>query len=201
MRIGARTSFWRHWLTNFVIRLPPIRNALEVMKRAEGNSTLIEQARNMMERQLGHMVRLVDDLLDLSRITRGKVHIRQERVELEAALRNAVETARPFIEGQAHELTITLPPQPIHLDVDQTRLSQIISNLPTTQPSIRRRAVISGSLPSSSKAKSSCPCGTPASASPPSICRTFSRCFHKRLRRSNGRMVAWASGLRGARVG
>jgi signal transduction histidine kinase/CheY-like chemotaxis protein len=109
--------------------LAPIRNALELMKRADGDANLTEQARILMERQVGQMVRLVDDLLDLNRISRGKVELRKERLELGTQVRNAVEVSRPMMEAQSHELTVTLPPEPIFLDADPTRLSQIISNL------------------------------------------------------------------------
>ena len=83
----------------------------------------------MMERQVGQMVRLIDDLLDLSRIRQGKVELRKERVELGAAVNNAVETSRPLIETRGHHLTITVPPDPIYVDADLTRLSQVFTNL------------------------------------------------------------------------
>src|SRR5215468_8899703 len=82
--------------------LAPIRNALELLRRGSGDATLIEEARSMMGRQVGQMVRLVDDLLDISRITRGKLQLRKERVELAAAIQSAVEAARPAIDTQAH---------------------------------------------------------------------------------------------------
>jgi PAS domain S-box-containing protein len=111
--------------------LAPLRNAVELLRRAGGDAALLEKARSMMERQVGQMVRLVDDLLDISRITRGKIQLRKERVELAAVVRSAVEAARPLIEAQAHELTVTLPPQPLYLDADPTRLAQVFSNLLT----------------------------------------------------------------------
>jgi two-component system, sensor histidine kinase len=83
--------------------LAPLRNAVELLRRAGGDAGLMEQARTMMERQLGQMVRLVDDLLDLSRIAAGKLRLRRERVGLEAVLRSAVEAARPLVEAQAHD--------------------------------------------------------------------------------------------------
>src|SRR5262249_54111173 len=98
---------------------------------AEGQADVREQARGMMERQLGVMVRLIDDLLDISRITRGKLHLRKERVELAAVVRSAVEAARPSVEAQAHELTVTLPAQPVYLGADPVRLAQVYSNLLT----------------------------------------------------------------------
>jgi CheY-like chemotaxis protein len=83
----------------------------------------------MMERQVGQMVRLIDDLLDISRITRGRLQLRKERIELAAAVRNAVETSRPLVEESSHDLAVSLPPEPIHLDADPTRLAQVFSNL------------------------------------------------------------------------
>src|SRR5258707_1928732 len=75
------------------------------------------------------MVRLVDDLLDVSRITKGKIELRKERLELAAVVGSAVETSRPLIESAGHELTVTLLPEPIPLDADLTRLAQVFSNL------------------------------------------------------------------------
>jgi CheY-like chemotaxis protein/two-component sensor histidine kinase len=75
------------------------------------------------------MVRLIDDLLDMSRISQGKVRLRKERVELKAVVRSALEAVQPLIEAQAHQMTVTLPPESICLDADATRLAQVISNL------------------------------------------------------------------------
>jgi CheY-like chemotaxis protein len=85
----------------------------------------------MMERQLGHMVRLVDDLLDVSRISLNKMELRRSRVLLANVVANAVETARPAIEGAGHHLEVSLPPEPIPLEADLTRLAQVLSNLLT----------------------------------------------------------------------
>jgi CheY-like chemotaxis protein len=82
-----------------------------------------------MERQLQQMVRLVDDLLDVSRISRNKLELRKEWVELAAVVQRAVETSRPLIEAAAHQLTVSLPPEPILLDADPVRLAQAFSNL------------------------------------------------------------------------
>ncbi|HJU72215.1 MAG TPA: ATP-binding protein [Gemmatimonadaceae bacterium] len=109
--------------------LAPIRNSLHIMRLAEGNEGANDQARRMMERQLGQMVRLIDDLLDVSRITRGKLQLRKERVELSGIVNTAVETTRPVIEAGGHALTITLPPQPVYLDADPMRLAQVLANL------------------------------------------------------------------------
>jgi PAS domain S-box-containing protein len=109
--------------------LAPLRNGLELLRRADGDGQRIAEARTVMERQLEQLVHLVDDLLDVSRITRGKVQLRKERVNLADAVRGAVETTRPLIEASAHKLTVTLPAEPLYLDADRTRLAQVFSNL------------------------------------------------------------------------
>jgi PAS domain S-box-containing protein len=109
--------------------LAPIRNGLQIMRLSNGERESVEKARTMMERQLGQMVHLVDDLLDLSRISRGKIELRKERVELARVVQQAVETSRPLIEASGHDLTITVPPGPVYVDADVTRLAQVFSNL------------------------------------------------------------------------
>ena len=109
--------------------LAPLRNGLQLMKLAGGQAATVEQARSMMERQLTQMVRLVDDLMDVSRISRGTVELKRERVELAAVVNSAVETSRPLVEQLGHELTVTLPDQPVVVDADPTRLAQVFLNL------------------------------------------------------------------------
>lgn len=109
--------------------LAPLKNALELMKAADGDREQIDQARSAMERQVGQMVRLVDDLLDVSRISRDKLVLRSERVELAEVLRHALETCRPLVESAGHELSVTLPSEPIYLDADAARLAQVFGNL------------------------------------------------------------------------
>ncbi|AMV17383.1 PAS domain-containing protein [Planctomyces sp. SH-PL14] len=109
--------------------LAPIRNGLEVMRLSNGDREMVEKARGMMERQLSQMVHLVDDLLDLSRVSRGKIELRRERIDLARAVQQAVETSRPQIETNGHHLTISLPPGPVYVDADITRLAQVFSNL------------------------------------------------------------------------
>ncbi len=109
--------------------LAPIRNGLQVMRLAAGDPDAVSKSRDIMERQLGHMVRLIDDLLDVSRISRNKMELRRSRVLLLDVVAAAVETARPVIEAAGHELTVTLPPEPVYLDADLTRLAQVFSNL------------------------------------------------------------------------
>ena len=109
--------------------LATIRNGLQVMHMANGNRDTVELARSMMDRQFAQFVRLVDDLMDVSRISRGKIELRKERVELAAVVHSAVETSRPLIEQMGHELTVSLPEFPVILDADLTRLAQVFLNL------------------------------------------------------------------------
>jgi CheY-like chemotaxis protein len=82
-----------------------------------------------MDRQLSHMVRLIDDLLDVSRISQRKMELRRSRVRLADVISSAVETTRPALEAAGHKLTVSLPPEPVHLDADLTRLAQVFGNL------------------------------------------------------------------------
>ncbi len=109
--------------------LAPIRNGLQLIRLAGKNPALLDQARTMMERQVQQLIRLVDDLLDVSRITRNKLELRKEWVELSAVVKSAVETSRPLIDAAQHQLTITLPAEPVLLDADPVRLAQAFSNL------------------------------------------------------------------------
>lgn len=109
--------------------LAPMSNMLEVLKRADGNSEILKQAHETIERQLGQMVRLVDDLLDLNRVTHDRLELRRSEVELSSVLQQAVEVALPLIDSAGHKLTIDLPEEPINLNADGTRLAQVFGNL------------------------------------------------------------------------
>jgi PAS domain S-box-containing protein len=109
--------------------LAPLRNGLQVIRLAGTDTSAVAQAREMMDRQLGHMVRLIDDLLDISRVSQNKMELRRSRVLLKDVISSAVETARPAIEEAGHEFTISPPPEPVYLDADLTRLAQVFSNL------------------------------------------------------------------------
>ncbi len=109
--------------------LAPIRNGLQVMRFGASDPDSMRQASTMMERQLGHMVRLIDDLLDVSRISRNKMELRKERVTLSDVVTSAVETARPLIDAGGHSFSVSLPHSPILLDADLTRLAQVFGNL------------------------------------------------------------------------
>jgi two-component system CheB/CheR fusion protein len=131
--------------------LAPILVSLEVLRRAKGvegsypqpgqgraeesSATThdlndrMDHALDVLQRQVGQMVRLVDDLLDAGRISRGKIDLRREQVELSSVVYHVVEAVRPISEGRDQELTVTLPSEPVYLDADPTRLAQIVGNL------------------------------------------------------------------------
>ena len=111
--------------------LAPLRNGLQVLRLATTDAGAAARARDMMDRQLTHMVRLIDDLLDVSRISRNKLTLRRERLKLSDVVSAAVETARPAIEASGHELAVLHPREPVELDADLTRLAQVLSNLLT----------------------------------------------------------------------
>ena len=109
--------------------LAPIRNAVQSLGTAGLPEAGVRTARDVIARQVTVMVRLVDDLLDVSRISRNKLDIRKQRVELATVVESAVESCRPLIEQSGHELTVSVPPQPLHLDADLVRLAQVFINL------------------------------------------------------------------------
>ena len=110
--------------------LAPIRNALFLMKlRGTKDPGDVERLRGMMDRQITHIARLVDDLLDVSRITRGKFELRTEPVDLREIVINAVEGVRPFLDERTHLLEVIMPPEPVRLDADPVRLEQVFANL------------------------------------------------------------------------
>ena len=109
--------------------LAPIRNALHIMKHAGNAGPVVEQVRDVAERQVRHMARLLDDLLDVARISRGRIDLRRETVAVASILRQAVEAVRPLIEERRHELTVAPPAEPLWVDADPTRLEQVLTNL------------------------------------------------------------------------
>ncbi len=109
--------------------LAPIRHVLQIMRMSGGQGQLLHSAFEIMERQIGHMVRMVDDLLDVSRISRGRIELRVEDLDLASVIQQAVEVATPHIANMTHKLSVTLPPTPIHTRGDSTRLAQAVSNL------------------------------------------------------------------------
>jgi signal transduction histidine kinase/CheY-like chemotaxis protein len=109
--------------------LAPMRNALEVLRARGFADAVAERMAEVMERQLRHMVRLVDDLLDVSRITRGRIELRRERLDLREAAARAAEAAGPLLESRRHELRVVAPAQPLFVHADPTRIEQVIGNL------------------------------------------------------------------------
>jgi two-component system, sensor histidine kinase len=109
--------------------LAPLSNGLTLLRLAGNDPAIAKNARDIMERQLAQMVRLVDDLIDVSRISTGRLAVKKERVELQAVVRNAVEIVASFIEKRGHTLQIELPAQPVWINADPTRLAQVFSNL------------------------------------------------------------------------
>lgn len=109
--------------------LAPMRNAVELMELAPENAELLATARGMMARQIAHMVRLIDDLLDVSRVTRGLVELRRSQVRLATIMTEAVETSRPLIDKFEHTLKVVTPSSDLLVTADQTRLVQVFTNL------------------------------------------------------------------------
>lgn len=109
--------------------LAPIRNAVEVLRLKGPAIPELHWARDVIDRQTQAMARLIDDLMDLSRINQGKIELRREQVELKKIVQSAVETSRPLTEEMSHALTVTLPPDPVIVDVDLTRMAQVFMNL------------------------------------------------------------------------
>ncbi|HET6599294.1 MAG TPA: ATP-binding protein, partial [Burkholderiaceae bacterium] len=114
--------------------LAPIRNALEIVRPVVDGAAVhrpdaVHAAMGMLDRQVGQLVRLVDDLLDTNRISRGRIELRRERVDVARLVADVVESARPVCESRGHELTATWPPEPIHLNADPVRMEQIVGNL------------------------------------------------------------------------
>ncbi|MCW0386883.1 Sensor histidine kinase RcsC [Xanthomonas sacchari] len=111
--------------------LAPLRNMLEVLKRSHGNEALSRKAQEVMERQVRHLMRLVDDLLDVNRIKQGKLELRREPLLLAEVIQQAVEVCRPALDQQRHRLRVVLPEAPLPLQGDPIRLTQVFGNLLT----------------------------------------------------------------------
>lgn len=109
--------------------LAPLSNGLHLMRMASAKPDLLEKTRRMMERQIQHMVHLVDDLLDVARISTGKVELRRQRMDLKDVVATAVETSASLVDAGGHKLTVEVPPVPLPMDADPTRLAQVVSNL------------------------------------------------------------------------
>ncbi|WP_051299901.1 PAS domain-containing protein [Methylobacter luteus] len=109
--------------------LAPISNAVQIMKRPNLDETRLAWCRDVIGRQVEHLVRLVDDLLDVSRISRGKIELKKEPLAVSTIVQRAVETSQPLIDVSRHEFSVHLPPEPVYVEGDLVRLSQVVSNL------------------------------------------------------------------------
>ncbi len=108
--------------------LAPLRHGLDILRKNPDSAEAVE-IRQMMDRQLVHLVHLIDDLLDVSRVSQGKIELRKERIQAVDVVRSALESSRPLIDSARHSLTVDVPPEPIWLDGDLTRLAQVVGNL------------------------------------------------------------------------
>jgi PAS domain S-box-containing protein len=120
--------------------LAPMRNALHLINMPQADSATVDQARDMMDRQMHHLVRLVDDLLDVSRIIRGQIELRREAVDIAVVVTRAVETAQPVIDSHGHELSISQANERIWVEADLIRLAQVIANLLTNAAKYTNKA-------------------------------------------------------------
>jgi len=109
--------------------LAPIRSAVSVMRQVGGQAPLLAWSRDVIDRQVAHLTRLVDDLLDVSRLTQGKIRIEKQSVDLASVIESALEVSRPSINSHKHRIEVKLPATPVYLDGDPVRLAQIFSNL------------------------------------------------------------------------
>lgn len=109
--------------------LTAILNSLHLLRVAERDSGAAGRARDIVDRQVNQMVRLVDDLMEVSRITSGKIELRQERMDVAGIIRGAVEISKPLIEAAQHQLAISVPPEPMIVDADPVRITQILANI------------------------------------------------------------------------
>src|SRR5207302_8736912 len=109
--------------------LAPIRNAVQILRLRSPHDPQLEEVRPLIDRQVQQLIRLVDDLLDISRITRGKIRLQTEPVDLANVVARAVETCRPLIDQRRHRLSVAAPPQPLRVEGDAVRLAQVVGNL------------------------------------------------------------------------
>ncbi|HEU4459125.1 MAG TPA: PAS domain S-box protein [Methylibium sp.] len=109
--------------------LAPLRNGVHLLRVLSGANAAVEKPLSIMERQIAHMVRLIDDLLDVARVSGGKLELQRHRIDAADAVREAVETSQPLIQAAGHRLTISLPPEPLFIDADVTRVCQVVANL------------------------------------------------------------------------
>ena len=173
--------------------LAPILSAMQVIRRHPDNSDVVQRAREVVERQVRHQAQLLDDLLDVSRITRGLIKLRKGVIDARAAVAAAVEATRPVIDARTHTLAVMLPDEPLRLEADPTRLTQMVTNLLDNAAKYTNPAATS-SCPRAVTARISwSPCGTRASAFQPTCRRGSSICSRKATCQSRARWAASGS--------
>ena len=173
--------------------LAPLRNGLQLLRMPTDDRDAFEQTRTMMERQLVQLVRLVDDLLDVSRISRGKIELRRDPIDLAEVVRSAVETSRPIIEQMGHEFAVTLPDESVIVDVDLVRMAQVLMNLLNNAAKYTERGGriwLTAERQGSDAVVTIRDTGIGISAE---RCRTSSTCSRRRIRRWPDRRGASAS--------
>ena len=175
--------------------LAPISNAVQIMQLEGPNGPNFRWSTEVIEDQIKHMTRMVDDLLDVSRITRGKVDLQKETIALAEVVELAVEASRPLIEDYHHQLTITLPPEPVFVDVDPARLAQVLSNLLNNAAKYTDEGgQISLTAETTRRGRRSSASATTASASPRSCCPRSLTCSPRPIEPCPDHEADWESG-------
>ena len=177
--------------------LAPVMHAVKLMESPSADERQRQWGREVIARQVQRMALLLDDLLDVSRITRGRLELRKDYVDLLTLVSSAVETARPLIDAKNHSLTVNLPPEPVELEVDPLRLSQALSNLLTNaakytdaQGHITLDGLPGRAGPADSRDRQRHRHRARRSS------RDCSKCSRRSIPRSIVRKAAWGSGLR-----
>jgi PAS domain S-box-containing protein len=174
--------------------LAPMQNVLNIFKLKAIEDSQLIWARDVFERQMQQISHLVDDLMDASRITQGRVELRREKLDIAAAMQNSIEASQALIDTRSHTLRTTFPSRPLLVDADATRLTQILTNLLNNAAKYTPDGGASGSRGQRRMAKSSSGCATPASASRPTISTMCLPCSPSSSPRWSVPRAAWASG-------
>ncbi len=170
-----------------------MRNAVEIVTRLNLKNETLSWATDVIARQLEHLVRLVDDLLDISRISGGKIQVRKELIDAATAVARAAETSRPLIDARHHAFQLTLPAEPVWVNADPVRLAQVLANLLNNAAKYTEEGgKISVEL-AASTTRPSFGCATTASASRERSCRPFSSCSLRLISRLTAPTAASAS--------
>jgi PAS domain S-box-containing protein len=159
--------------------LAPIRQAAKILKSSLATEAQLRWSHEVIDRQVQHMALLLDDLLDVSRITRGTLSLRRQHLNMREVIESGIETARPLIDARRHRLHVELPSTDVQLFADPLRLAQVLANLLTNRPSTRNRAVTFTSRSRPSHMKPPSACAIRVWGSRRRCCRTCSRCSRK----------------------